>query len=91
MMLHDTKLKNMARIHEGGGYGIGELRLAGNCKKCKAMIMVEINVTKGNVKEQFETLCEKCNEEEFGLQAQRDKKLEVLFASKKKWWEFWKD
>lgn len=27
----------MGGIHEGGGYGMGQLRLAGHCKKCKAM------------------------------------------------------
>ena len=82
----------MARMFEGGGYGIGQLRLAGHCKKCKRMIMVDIDVTKSKNYEQLNcSLCERCQEEEFGLQAQRDKKLEALFASKKKWWEFWKD
>ena len=82
----------MGGIHEGGGYGMGQLRLAGHCKKCKAMTMVDIDVTKSKNYEQLNgSLCETCHEEEFGLQAQRDKKLEALFASKKKWWEFWKD
>ena len=81
----------MARMHEGG-YGIGQLNLAGHCKKCKAMIMIDIDVTKNKSYEKLnESLCEECHEEEFGLQAQRDRKLEALFASKKKWWEFWKD
>lgn len=65
-----------------GGYGIGQL---GHCKKCKAMTKSK-NYDKLNG-----SLCKRCHEEEFGLQAQRDKKLEALFASKKKWWEFWKD
>ena len=79
-------------MHEGGGYGMGQLNLSGHCKKCKAMIMLHIDVSKGNVDKQFnDNLCERCHEEEFGLQTQRDKKLEALFASKKKWWEFWKD
>lgn len=81
----------MGGIYEGGGYGMGQLKLAEHCKKCKAMIIVDIDITKGNIKEQIETLCESCYDKEFGLQAQRDKKLEALFASKKKWWEFWKD
>lgn len=77
----------MAEMYEGG-YGIGQLNLAGHCKKCKALKMFEIDVTKGNLKEQF--MCEKCYDDEFGVQAQRDKKLEFLLANKKKWWEFWK-
>jgi hypothetical protein len=82
----------MARMYEGGGYGVGQLQLAGNCKKCKVMTMVDIDSTKSNMVEQLNgSLCKICHEEEFGLQAQRDKKLELLFASKKKWWEFWKD
>lgn len=83
----------MARMHEGG-YGTGELRLAGNCKKCKTLTMfnVFINTKKFNIQEQLNgSLCEKCQEEEFLLQVQRDKKLEELFKIKKKWWEFWKD
>jgi hypothetical protein len=89
----------MARMHEGG-YGLGQLRLAGNCKKCKVITMVDIvlnrtsnrNQNSNSVNEQLNgSLCERCHEEEFGLQAQREKKLEALFASKKKWWEFWKD
>lgn len=56
------------------------------------MKMVEVDVSKNNITEQlYGTLCERCHEQEFGIQAQRDKKLEALFASKKKWWEFWKD
>lgn len=83
--------KIMGGIHEGGGYGMGQLQLAGHCKKCKVMKMVELDTTKGDLTKQLnESLCERCHEE-FGLQAQRDKKLEALFASKKKWWEFWKD
>jgi len=84
-------IRDMARMHEGAGYGKGILQLAGHCKKCKCMKNVEVDVSKNDIKEQlYGTLCEGCHEEEFGLQAQRDKKLEALFASKKKWWEFWK-
>ena len=33
----------MAEMYEGG-YGIGQLNLAGHCKKCKALKMFEIDV-----------------------------------------------
>ena len=82
----------MAQMFEGGGYENGILQLSGHCKKCKCMKMVEVDVSKNNITEQlYGTLCERFHEQEFGIQAQRDKKLEALFASKKKWWEFWKD
>lgn len=36
----------MAKMFEGGGYGLGLLQLAGNCKKCKSLAMVTVDVTK---------------------------------------------
>lgn len=75
------------------GYGIGQIQLAGNCKKCKRahMINLEYDNKKSYSKQLTDSLCESCYEEEFGLVAQRDAKLDLLLKSNKKWYQFWKD
>lgn len=76
-------------------YGIGQIQLAGNCKKCKKthMINLEYDNKKSYSKQLVDSLCESCYEEFkiINVTTQRDSKLDLLLKSKKKWYQFWKD